>query len=39
MTTLTVNPLTIERLKKVGRFGESYNVLINRILDENEELK
>lgn len=30
---------TVKRLKKFGKFGESYDDLINKILDRLEELK
>jgi hypothetical protein len=30
---------TIERLKKFGKFGESQDSLINRLLDEIEDLR
>lgn len=30
---------TIERLKRIGKFGETYDQLINRILDELEKKK
>ena len=36
---LNVSDGTYDRLKKHGQFGESFDELINRILDENEEFK
>jgi hypothetical protein len=34
-----LKPETIARLKKYGKFGETQDTLINRILDELEDLK
>ncbi len=34
--TITLKRTTKERLKAVGRMGESYDALINRILDQVE---
>jgi predicted CopG family antitoxin len=36
---LNVADDTYDRLKKHGQFGESFDELINRLLDENEEHK
>jgi len=35
-TCIALKVSTIARLKKAGRFGESYDSLINRLLDELE---
>jgi hypothetical protein len=33
-TSLTVSYRTRDKLKSVGKFGESYDSLINRLIDE-----
>ena len=38
-TTLSIRKETKERLKSYGSFGESWDQLINRILDEIERLR
>ena len=37
ITTITIQKKTKERLDSLGRFRESYDDLLNRILDEFEE--
>jgi len=34
-----IKPKTDERIRKLGRFGESQDELINRILDRLEEIE
>lgn len=36
-TTLSVRRITVKRLQSVGRMQESYDALINRLLDEREQ--
>ena len=38
-TTITVKKSTKERLRKFGGYGDTWDKIINRILDELEELK
>lgn len=35
-TNISLNVKTVERLKKIGKFGESYDKLINRLIDEHK---
>lgn len=37
--TVTLKRTTKERLKSFGKMGESYDALINRILDQIEQAK
>jgi len=36
-TSIQLHRATLDRLQRVGRFGESYDDLLNRILDESSE--
>jgi len=38
-STIPLKKETIQRLKKHGKFGESWDVLINRLLDDLEKKK
>ena len=38
-TSILIHRPTVDRLRKVGRFGETYDDLINRLLDEREAKK
>lgn len=35
-TTIKVKDTTVERLKANGKMGDSYDMVINRLLDEHE---
>ncbi|HEV8593989.1 MAG TPA: hypothetical protein VGR51_00470 [Thermoplasmata archaeon] len=35
-TTIKVNPVTRDRLKALGTKGETYDALLNRLMDEIE---
>jgi len=35
-TTIRIKKPTKKRLEKIGKFNESYDDLINRLIDENE---
>jgi predicted CopG family antitoxin len=35
-TTIPIHTETVTRLKEVGRFGESYDDLVNRLLNERD---
>jgi len=37
LTTIQVRTETKDRLKSIGRKGESYDAVINRVLDEREQ--
>ena len=36
-TTIKIKPGTIERLKALGKMGDSYDTVINRLLDEHDQ--
>ena len=36
MTTMRVSTATLERLKKHGDFGDTYDTIINKLLDKIE---
>jgi len=36
MTTMRVSTATLERLKKHGDFGDTYDMIINKLLDKIE---
>ena len=38
-TTIWVKRSTAERLKSLGRKGETYDEIINRLIDEHEKMK
>lgn len=33
---MVIHRQTVDRLREIGRFGETYDSLINRLLDERE---
>jgi len=35
-TTITLKPQTRERLSKFGRFGESFDEVVNRVLNQTK---
>lgn len=38
-STIRVRKETVKRLRKIGRFGESYNDTINRLLENHRPIK
>jgi len=36
MTTVRLNKATVKRLKQIGRKSETYDQIINRLLDKEE---
>ncbi|MBA7648249.1 hypothetical protein ES703_56032 [subsurface metagenome] len=37
-STIRVRKKTVERLRKIGKFGESYNDIITRVLNSYQEI-
>lgn len=35
-TSILIHRPTVDRLREIGRFGETYDGLINRLLDERQ---
>ena len=38
-TSILIHRTTVDRLREIGRFGESYDDLINRMIDERKEFQ
>jgi len=38
-TTIWIKKQTLEKLKKIARYGDTYDKLINRLLDKNDDTK
>lgn len=37
--TISLEGSTLERLKKIGNMGETYDIVVNRLIDEHYEHK